>query len=71
MLTGTPNSGHAVVRWLIVVTVLCMLTIVPFLLWAETVELWIADLDRSNGTRTLGVIIVALLTFDVVLPIPR
>ena len=53
-----------------IVSALCLLTVVPFLLWAEQVESWIAGLDGTYGTQMLGVVIVALLTFDVVLPIP-
>lgn len=72
--TGRPSRGAFLVpsaRILVFVLLLVTLVIVPFILWGEQLDVTAPKLLRDQPTRwAIAVFGVALLCFDVLLPVP-
>jgi uncharacterized membrane protein YdjX (TVP38/TMEM64 family) len=58
-------------RWTLLTGVVLALILVPFALWEEPINAWVARLlTPAAGRATLAALLVLLLTSDVLLPIP-
>jgi uncharacterized membrane protein YdjX (TVP38/TMEM64 family) len=58
-------------RWTILTCLVLALILVPFALWEEPINAWVARLlTPTAGRATLALLVVLLLASDVLLPIP-
>ncbi len=61
-----------ILRWLTISTIVCILIIIPFVLFGDSIELWIKDFIDQSRQRPLaaGVTLGSLLAADIILPTP-
>jgi uncharacterized membrane protein YdjX (TVP38/TMEM64 family) len=58
-------------RWTLLACLVLALILVPFALWEEPINIWVARLlTPAAGRVTLALLFILLLTSDVLLPIP-
>jgi uncharacterized membrane protein YdjX (TVP38/TMEM64 family) len=58
-------------RWTLLTCLVLALILVPFALWEEPINIWVARLlTPAAGRVTLALLLILLLTSDVLLPIP-
>jgi membrane protein DedA with SNARE-associated domain len=58
-------------RWTVITCLVLALIIVPFLIWEEPITAWTTrQLAETSGRAAIGMLVVALLAADVLLPIP-
>ena len=59
------------VRWIVVVVLLFAAILIPFAIWGEALEQWVATVRWSGMSTGLAAVLgAALLAADIVLPIP-
>lgn len=65
-------SMKPLVRWFILLCLICGLVIAPFLIWGEPIEDWVASFIRQARDQRLtsALIIGLLLAGDILLPVP-
>lgn len=58
-------------RIAVAVLILCACVLVPFLIWGDAIELWVAaQMQSRSGLWAVAALVVGLLSADVVLPLP-
>ncbi len=68
MKTGT----RVTMRWIVFVSVLLGLIIVPFVFWGDKIQVWLEGLQRHAEARPAlaAAVIFGLLASDILLPVP-